>query len=109
MDDAANVAGSKILTNVIGGVIIALLTLSVSNMDDRYRASEAERDLRQVRAEIALSEARTKELIAEHKTSGPHDDVAERITANETRYTIILDELKQIRTNLRDLANYGER
>lgn len=94
--------GNKAATSIIGGAVLLLLGYTINSMGDRYRASEAERDLKQVRAEIELSEKRMKELITVHKTAGPHDDVEKRLIILETRFQTILSELQEIKLWVKD-------
>ncbi len=105
MGNGASGSSQKILTSVIGGAVLLLLGYVISSMGERYRASEAERDFKQIRAEIELSEKRTKELLAEHKTAGPHDDVAVRLGIMEANYTKILEEIRELKAIVRDDDN----
>jgi len=92
----------RIFINVFGGVVLILLTLVLANMNDRYRASEAQRDFKKLRLEIVLVETRMKERITAHQVSGPHDKVAERLAVAENNYQLVLEELRALRSDILD-------
>lgn len=98
----------RILTNVIGAMVIALLTWSISSTRDRYTATTASHDLAKIRAEITLTEQRLKEMVIRHETDGPHDDVGIRLSVMEDRYKKILEEIRELKILIRNQYNESD-
>jgi hypothetical protein len=97
---------NKVAMSVMGGLFLILITLVVSGMDDRYRASEAHADQARIMAEMRLIESRTKEFIAAHATGGPHDQVESRLVAVEQSNKFLREAIKDIRDDLKRLIRY---
>ena len=109
-----NPFGKNLFSGVILIIMTALLTYAIGNSQDRYRASEAERDLKKIRLEITLVEARSrmavkesetrmKELLIEHKTGGPHDDVSSELLKGRIERELNSRFISEIRNDLKDI------
>lgn len=102
LSQTSPVWSKQLLSGIIVVIFTAMTTLLISGTTDRYRAQEAERDFRKIRAEIELVEKRMAARLLEHQTGGPHDNVAERLAVMENNYLLILDEVKSIKIFIRD-------
>jgi hypothetical protein len=97
MGNPAN--GSKWLAWTMPALFAGGLAWAIAQSDDRYRASEAERDQRMIADAIEKAETRMIKLLDQHASGGPHDDVLERIVRIEER-------LKSLEREKRDVSDY---